>query len=496
MDGLDNAQAAISVVTNTTDNKLNWIGLVMEDSVKKWETLHGDNPTAGQEYDIQIALDNRDGHKKIRYSVRAGAGAYTVLTNSSGTIEGWFGNPQGSVKDSVSAVAFAGAGKVGDFSSSSIVDDDAGIGSLSGVHGFDFTNGVVNAEVTVPSGSGNRTAVLRVVDTNGTAHESPKAFSSSETLSWNLEGVIGSSLTPGATYYYTVSVKSGDAVREVKAGSFTAANLLPDWFGVAVVNSQAVTNNGTLAGAEFSTDKWTVASDALFEVTDIAPGSNAVSRVDTVYAFETFIDSESLESLDVGAVGGIVAVSDGGSASWYAYTGNGDAKGWAELSGGVVPETNVEYVVRAEFDFKSATHYVRYLVSSDNGNSFFALTLGGNQWIELASQTPGSLSSVGMSGKGYVKSISANVADTAVVQDSTGKKFATVWEAVRDGTGPFTLLTNATFAPTGAAGRFKINKSGYQIIDDASGLTGKWIFKDLGDGSYILMKPGATYIFF
>ena len=115
-----------------------------------------------------------------------------------------------------------------------------------------------------------------------------------------------------------------------------------------------------------------------------------------------------------------------------------------------------------------------------------------------ASQVPGSLSSVGMSGKGYVKAISAKVSDKAVAE-SDGVKYNTLWEALRNGNGTVTLLTNATLRPSeisgGKFGPYTIIVGGYGFVFDKSQLTGKWQFVQK-DGQWYLMKPGATYIFF
>lgn len=485
--GLESAQAALTVVTNSTNQRLDWVGLVGSGATNAWIVLTGDNPVQGDEYDVQIALDNRTvGEKKIRYAVkRQSAAAYTVLRNGD---DEWFPNPKNA--SGVTAVAFAGAGTVGSFSGDTIVNDGASIGPITAGRGFDFTNGTLTAVFTIPSGDyTGKTAVLRVVNfADGNATEYEKAITGAGSLAWDL-----TSLTPGGTYSYTLSVKSGDSVRSVRAGSFVAANMSSAcWFCAKVVNGVPAITNGTWTTAPvLDTDHWNVTSDALFEIDDISDGSNAVSRVDTVYSFQSSIDIESLDNLDEDAIGGLVAVSDNGGA-WCAYT----SEGWQLLDGGVVPAVASEYIVRAEFDFLSNTKRVRYSVALNNGPDLMPLSLSGNEWIDLAKQDTGALLSVGMSGTGSVKSICANIADKAVVKDSTDKKFATIWDAIQNGTGPFTLLTNATLAPTGVTGKktFTIDKATFQMIIDKAGL-GKWRLIPNGENGYILMKPGATYIF-
>ena len=493
---LADAQAALTVVTNATDGNLEWYGLAKVSGSVAWVPLFGNCPESGVEYAAQIVVDNGAATKSIRYAVKLAndVGEAVVLTNSSGAA--WLENPQNT--NAVTAVAFAGSGALGDFSGDNLLNDGATVVLNPEEAGFDFTNGTVKAVVTIPSDNPSgttRTAVLTVVNfDNGTTQTfEAQNVTSGETISWDL-----TSLTPGGTYSYTVTVKSGTTVREVKSGTFTAANWSSDcWFGVGDSSAEAVTN-GTFTGATFDSNKWSVESEAAFDVDDIAPGSNAVSRVDTRYAFESFIDAESLERLDNDVVGGIVAVGDGGGA-WYAYTGvNSPESGWQALAGGPVPEANEEYVVRAEFDFMSPTHRVRYLVSTDSGATFDPLALNGNEWISLVSQTPGSLSSVGMTGKGYVKSICSKVAEKAVAE-SNGVKYNTLWEALRYGNGTVTLLTNATLKPSdisaGKFGPYTINVNGYSVVFDKSNLTGNWRFVEK-DGKWWLILRGTVYVFF
>ena len=487
-EGLGSAQAALSAVTNATSGGLDWIGLVRDGATNKWLALEGDHPVCGGEYDVQIALDNRDGQKKIRYAVKPSSSASYAVLASGGVA--WLENPKSDLTH-VSSVAFAGCGTVGELSGGTLVDDGASITSIADARGYDFTNGTVTAVFGISSGVySGKTAVLRVVNfADGTATEYVKDITGANPLSWDLSG-----LTPGGIYSYTLSVKSGADVRAVKTGTFEAANMDSDcWFCAKVVDSVAVLTNGTWATEpELASDRWNVSSDALFAVSDLTKGSNAVSRVDTIYSFGSPIDRDSLDSLGTDVIGGIVAVSDDGGA-WCAFTSDG----WTLLAGGVVPETNTEYIVRAEFDFLSTPKRVRYSVARYGGSDFMPLTLGGAEWISLAIQTTGALQSVGMSGNGSVKSICANVADKAVILDTaTGIRYSTIWEAVKNGVGPFSLLTNATLKPTGDLGKteFKINESQFNMLIDKSDL-GKWrLFQK--DGVWFLMKPGATYMFF
>lgn len=492
--GLELAQAALTVVTNATESRLEWRGLVRDGSSNRWEKLYGDYPTEGQTYDVQIVVDNHSNEgaeKYIKYLVKGPDPlGYTVLTNSTGASR--LLNPKTN-KGSVESVAFAGAGKLTSLSGQNVDDAGASIATPTEGLGFDFTNGTVSATVMFnnPSAGGEHTAVLTVVDLTGArVLEVSKDVSSGVAVDWDISG-----LAPGKIYDYTIVIKAGAEECARTKGTFTAANW-DEWFGLHA--SPVATNNGEFASAEFATDKWNISGEATFTITNKEPGSNAVSRVDTKYSFDTFIDVDSLDPLDNDSVGGIVAVEGG---SWYAYAfTNGSEKGWAQLSGGVTADTNIDYVVRAEFDYISNDHRVRYFVSSDNGTTFYPLTLGGNDWISLTKTGTTSLQSVEMSGKGSVKDITAKIADEAVAQVGD-VKFNNVWEAVcaAGNNGTVRLLTNATIVPTAAVPmgkRFTIDTNGFRLSYDDSVL-GKWTLVVNEDGTYTLSKAGgATYLFY
>ena len=495
--GLSEAQAALSVVTNAGSG-LYWVGLVKDGATNKWVSLTGASPVSGQEYEVEIALNNND--HTIRYSVKdVGAASYTVLQNNSAS---WLANPKENATH-VSAVAFAGAGSIGDFGCLSIGNGAMPTAVVRELQGYDFTNGTVRAVVTLPEGSSRASsAILAIKDSNGTVFSVTQNLTQAETtISWDISEIFNHTLAPGAMYDYTVTLTAGESEVVAKRGEFIAAAWSAGcWFGDVAYDGTAHPTNGAWdVSVNAASNRWDVAGVANFSIDDKTPGSNAVTRVDTKYAFETFTDVASLDVLN-NAVGGIVAVEDEGG-KWYAFTGadrNVNA-GWVELEGvAIPPASNTEYVVRAEFDFYSSTHRVRYFVSSNNGATFEPLTaVGGADWLDLADQGPAALSSVGMSGRGYVKSISARLADPAVVQDSQGNRFATIWDAIKNGRGPFTLLTNATLAPNGTLVRrsFNLNLNGFGLIVDESGITGGWRLVQVGD-TYYLIKNGATYIFF
>ena len=497
--GLSLAQAALSVVTNDTNGgSLEWIGLTTTNNVLAWVKLSGDTPTAGATYDVQIAVDNHsDSKKRIRYAVkRAGQATYNILTCAGVAQEGgWLSNPQ-STKSSVDKVAFAGAGTIKSLVGTNIVETIATVDSTTDSLGYDFTNGTVTAVVSVPSGDySDKQVKLTVMRLDGTT---PLVAQTKdiEQGATSVELDISTIPTKGGAYSYTVEIlTNGVSCGEVKSGTFVAANWLDGDYWFAAKNDGTITN-GTFAGATFNNNKWEVLTNAQFVVKNKTDGEGKLTRVDTSYSFETFIDTESLERLD-DAVGGIVAVSNDTSVSWYAFTGEGD-NGWEALDGSCTPVANDSYVIRAEFDFVSTTpnKRVRYAVSSDGGANFSPFTLGGNEWIALAAPSNG-LSSVGMSGKGSVGSIYATLANTAVATNSVGTKFDTLWQALSSKTEGIRLLTNATLKPENVTGgKFgPFNKGGFEVFLDKSGLTGTWKYFEK-DGVWYLMKPAATYIFF
>ena len=494
--GLTDAQAALTTVTNTTSNYLEWYGLVSDGSEgPEWVALEGDHPVVGQTYDIMITLDNRAGQKTIRYSVKGpGAASYVNLTSGGNA---WLDNPKDNMS-SISAVAFSGVGRFGDFGASDVVNNAITIDSTGEIAGFDFAGGSVTARVTVASGiyTGKK-AVLTVVDfATGTSSQVGEELdvTAGGALSWDL-----SSLTPGGTYSYTVTVKDGGVARVAQSGTFSTANWGADgsWFSTAAAAGEIVNNNGVwsdtyLVPAPTVTNdtQLSIYGDASFLITDKDPGTNALSRVDTKYSFETFVSTNALQAAE-DAVSGIVAATNGLGAAWYVYA----AGGWTKMDDGVTPEANAEYVMRAEFDFKSATKRVRYLLSSDNGATFVPLTLASAQWINLVNQEKTTLSEVSISGKGILTSINAEVADPSVAQVG-GNRYATLWDAVlAAGESEVTLLTNATLAPSGTLARrkFRILNNGYELKYDNAASEKWWIHQK--DGYWYLMKIGGTYIF-
>ena len=477
-DAIGDAQAALTTVTNNS-GYLEWYGLVGGNSGAEWIALTGDTPVTDEAYDIIITLDNRAGQKTIRYSVKGpGDADYTHLTYE--TTE-WLNNPKNN-KSGITAVAFSGVGQFGDFSADSVEQAAVATISLGEVAGFDFMGGSVTAAVTAASG---KTATLTIVDF---ADGSTKTFTgvtvpNNGNLSWDLSDKI-TTLTPGGTYSYTVSIENGPSA----SGTFTAANWNADgdWFRAAVGDIY----NGTWSETPEITNsnQYAIYGDTSFNVTDSNPGTGVVSRVDTKYTFETFVSADALQALD-DAVSGIVAATNGSGAAWYAYTGNAT---WSPLDA-ITPAVNAEYILRAEFDFKSSTKRVRYQVSTDSGASFTPMTYNGAQWISLVDQAKTSLSAVSISGKGVLTSIRATVSDSSVAA-AGGNHYATLWDAIESNSGAVTLLTNATLTPSGIGRRkFQITDSDFEMKYNEAASAGWSLFKK-GDYWY-LMKIGGTYLF-
>ena len=214
------------------------------------------------------------------------------------------------------------------------------------------------------------------------------------------------------------------------------------------------------------------------------------------YQFETFVSFAALQELDEAVSGIVAATNESGVANWYVYTSTST---WSPLDAGApTPAVNTTYILRAEFDFKSASgsRKVRYLVSADSVASFTPLTLSGSQWISLVDQEKTTLSSVSVSGKGILTSIYAQVADPSMAE-ANGTRYATLWDAIESNSGAVTLLTNATLAPTydpaNRRRKFRILNNGFEFKYDNTSSAKWWLHEK--DGFWYLMRFGGSYIF-
>ena len=371
------------------------------------------------------------------------------------------------------------------------IDDDTA--------GYDFTNGTINVTTTVKSGK-NGWLRLTVVDFDGTVVRQPvdKAVPGSGAVSFDI-----ADLTQGGTYSYMIEVIEDNKTIGTSYGTFTAANWDDDiWFGADATTGDAQTGtlvNGTWEGTAPTIDDgaYVIEEDSVFTVTDQSPGSNCVTRVDAQVTFESLVGADSLD-VEKGALGGFVAASVNDDTQWMALTMGATEAEWAALTGAIKPVAGVEYVVRAEVDFLSATKRVRYLVSEDGGENFYPLAKGTDQWIPLSASDKGSLAAVELKGSGRLAKLEATASDKAIAKDASGKEFNSVWEALKNGTGDVTLLSNATLYPVGdisaLTGKVVVGSFGLKVNEN---LFPGWKVTVAADGTVTVKKAaGGTQLIF
>lgn len=337
-----------------------------------------------------------------------------------------------------------------------VVASVAKITEVTEGEGYDYTNGTVNVTATVKSDTA--TAVLTVVGWDGTTIKTAtKDVTSGTVLTWDVAEVMDGALTQGGAYTYTIDVKVGDATVATKSGEFTAAKWGEDgvWFYADTAKDPDVYGGTWAAEPPVDSDGRYVVEDAQFNVSSTA-GSNKFTRVDTKVSFESLVDGAPEAVSD--AIGGFVATTAG----WKAL----GSDGWVALSGGVAPAVNVEYVIRAEFDFPQQR--VRFFVSADDGASFVVLSNAiDGAWVAWTKEQK-TLQSVGFQGSGLLASINATVADKALFEVN-GKKFDTLAEALAEagteGTNTIKLLTNVTIEPDlNTPGKYAIAPNNHEYM--------------------------------
>ena len=475
-------QAALAVVG--TAESAHWTGLVGSDSGEagcQWVKFTNVPVTVGGTYSVRIEFDQRD-EKRIRY-----------LVNGKILGDGWYDNPQQSA-DKIRSVAFSGSGDIAALDGENIIENTFAFNSLTETEGYDFTNGTLGVAADIQGYTGVR-AVLKV---SGTGVE--KTFEAidlgTDPVSWDL-----TELTQGGVYAYTIEAKVGETVVGRQTGTFTAANWPAGdiWFGADATAGTDNTKNGSWAEGKEPTIEnyaYVIDEDALFNVdaAERPKGSNHVTRVDADVTFESLVDAASLEA-EEDAFGGFVAAKDAnGKPQWMALVASSGDNPWAVLTGAIVPETEVQYVVRAEVDFLAATKRVRYLVSK-NGGEFCPLALeDGSQWINLV-ENKGTLEAVEMKGSGTLAKFEATIADKAVAT-AGGVEYDTLWEALKNGNAA-TLLTNATLSPSGTItkGTYSVIKGAYGLVVDTAAFGKDWKVTVGDDGTITVehASVGATY---
>lgn len=471
-------QAALTVVANGVDT--NWYGYVKGTSTNEWVKFDAPVPVVGSEYDITIEFNLTDA-KKIRYSVGG-----TVLG------DGWYGNPH-STATCITSVSFAGTGDIGNFKGDNVaqVTPVANITGTSQTDGFDFTNGTLNVALTAGA---TGTATLKVIDfETGNVIDSYTAKSieaGAQEFGWEI--AKGSSLIPGGTYGYELTITPTDAAQHdpvTKTGTFVAASTTDaTWFSADATSGTGAETGGVWESEMTVADNAYVIDDtAKFDVADQSKGSNNLTRVDAKITFDSMVDAESLE-VESGALGGFVAATADSVNMWKALTLDNSAAAWVTLTGDIAPQVNTAYVVRAEISFIENNKKVRYLVSTDDGANFTALTYNNEQWLDLADATKGSLAAVELKGSGKLAKLEGNLTDKALAEVG-GVKYDNMADALEAGYA-ITLRTNVTVKPTKAGtwaflGGFKVEVD----ISELSGGSYSW------NGNQLVVTAGPGTIF-
>ena len=478
-------QAALAVIGTATAT--NWVGLVgTEGGETGWVTFQSPVPVAGETYSVRIEFDQRPGEaRRIRYLVEG-----TVLG------DGWYPNPKEGPAN-ISSVSFSGSGDIAALDGENITENTITFNVPTESEGYDFTNGTISVSAVI-DGYESATAVLKVVDfkTGEETTFDTRSLVGESPVSWDL-----SALTAGGIYDYTIEAKVGNKVVATKTGTFTAAKWPADvWFGADATGG----GEGVVTGGNWDSTKkpsvednaYVVDDDALFNVDVPAKGENHVTRVDAVVTFESLVDSNSLGT-EEDALGGFVAAKSGETPQWMTLTSDTEQP-WAVLTGGLTPEANVPYVIRAEIDFLSPDKRVRYLVSDDGGESFQSLANGeGEQWIPLADATKGTLAKVELKGAGSLAKFDAKLADKAVAKVG-GVEYDSLAAAIAaaGSSGTIELLTNATYLPVGTISRgvYTFVKNGKSVVVDLSGATGTWTATWDND-TLTIKKAGAGTVY-
>lgn len=482
-------QAALTVIASGADT--NWYGLVKGASENTWVKFATPIPVVGQEYDIQIEFDLRQGSKQIRYSVGG-----VVLG------EGWYGNPQ-QTATSISTVSFAGTGDIGDFAGSTVVARTpvAAVTGTAQVDGCDYTNGTLQVNLNAAA---DGSATLKVIDFKTgavVATYDARAFAAGtgKSISWDVaEAVSGQTLVPGGTYGYEVTIAASSTSQAasqtvVKTGTFTAASTTDaDWFYARVANGlESVAGGNWTNEVEISQGAYQIDDGAYFEIADSTKGANNLTRVDADVVFESMVDAATLVP-EADALGGFVAAKEHEVNVWKALSKDGNAAVWVTLSGAIAPEVNVPYVIRAEISFIANYKKVRYLVSADNGANFSVLTNdAGDQWIPLAAEKT-TLAAVELKGAGTLARLEGDITDRALAKIGGTKYYSMAEALAAANSGTIELLTNVTLAPT-VAGSWTFNDSSKIKGLDLSHVSrsrARW------EGNTLIVETslGATYL--
>lgn len=443
---LEGKRAALTAVSDETNGTTNWYGLVNGDNGAEWRAFDECIPEAGAEYTVTIDFDTINGVNMVCYSIDGVALG-----------DGWYEDASSEASSGVSSVAFAGQGVVSSFLGNNIFDATITASTPMNESGYDYRDGSIGVSVSVASiiSQSGATATLTLKDKDGTTikYSNTVGLNDGENaLNWDIEN-----LTQGGAYTYEVVIRDGDEVVDIRRGEFTAATWGADgsWFKADATSGTSVVSGGEWDFTPTIANNAYKVSDSTFEVSSTL-GQNKLTSVDTAVNYPILIENEP-DEIEEGAISGFVATKQG----WKVLIGDATPT-WQVLTGVATPETNVNYVIRSEFDFASATKAVRYFVKTGDGD-FVPLTLNGSQWITLTTEKD-TLSSVEFYGTADVATVNASVANDSVAAVD-GEEYRTFAEALAEAKNTnkqITLLTNVRFTPT-AIGSYHINKGAFDL---------------------------------
>ena len=268
------------------------------------------------------------------------------------------------------------------------------------------------------------------------------------------EYVYNLAVSAGSVYDYAVTVGEGSPT----TGEFLAANV-----GDAFASSSAGNTNGSWEPTLVFNQGVATVSEATFAVDNSLPAGRVVI-VENVMSFVEGFEADDLADLPYdGAQAMVVVVAneDTNQLEWRVWRGGTAAESldaWMPLSG-VTPQPNVQYTVRSEFDYTSATPWVSVLVKEGSG-AFVRLSNDNNVWFALSDTTKTSISSVDICGNVAFTSLTGKTSDANLFTDGA-TEYATAAAALQSGNA-LTLLADASVQPT-ARGKWAITAGGHTL---------------------------------
>ena len=333
--------------------------------------------------------------------------------------------------------------------------------SVNETPGYDWTNRVVTA-----TGFASGETVTLAISAGGA---SPPGEPLTAIADATGTATFDLPTTPGALCSYDISTGGVSVVSGIflsggwdASGSWFLAE--PDGFGGAVeTNGTWTTAPATTNATHFIPDE---SAEFSLSPAALAEGSNRLFRADATVSYPQLDSLAGLqEVVPATSLAAVTPVEDpdGGDAGWATYVDGA----WTILSGGPVPETGTDYVVRLEGDFAdAASPRIRLSVSGDGGATFGVLSdpATGAEWFAANDPTKRGLSNIEVQGPLGIASLRGALVN-ADVAEVNGVRYTSLADALRaaGSGGTVTLLTNAT-APASLVRDRTIVTNGYIFV--------------------------------